>query len=99
MDTPILHLVSPSRDGAPAMIVGDVAALTRLRAAIDTALNAGTGGTELFCSDGEPYDLLVVVPPSMHNVYTAYAGEVRPARSLRELVSMKQLCGLSSAPE
>lgn len=95
METPMLHLVGPSRDGSPAMIVGDIEALTRLRAAIDAAIATGTGRTELFCSDGEPYDLLIGVPPTMYNAYTSYAGEVVPVRSRRELFSMAQLCDLS----
>lgn len=44
------------------------------------------------CSDGEPYDLLIAAPPSMRNAYTAYAGEVQPVRSKRELLPLEQLC-------
>ena len=96
MDTPMLHLIGPSRDGGPAMIAGDIAALKRLRAAINVAIEAGTGSTELFCSDGEPYDLLIASSRSMQNAYTAYAGEVGPLRSLREQLPVARLCGLSS---
>jgi len=97
MDTPMLHLVSPTRDGAPAMIAGDIAALMRLRAAIEVAIKTGYGKAELFCSDGEPYDLMIIASSSMHNVYTEYAGETKPVRSRRELLSLAQLCGLPSA--
>lgn len=95
MDTPMLHLVGPYRDGTPAMIAGSVEALKHLRTAIDNAIANGAASTELFCSDGEPYNLLIAAPTSMRNAYTAYAGEVRPVRSKRELLSLEQLCGLT----
>lgn len=94
MDTPMLHLVGPGRDGTPAMVAGNVEALRQLRKAIDTAIATGVARTELFCSDGEPYELLIAAPPSMRNVYTAYVGEVRPVRSKRELLPLEELCGL-----
>lgn len=97
MDTPMLHLVGPTRDGDPAIIAGDIAALMRLRAAIEAAIKTGAGSAELFCSDGEPYDLLIIASSSMHNVCTAYAGETGPVRSRRELLSLAQLCGLPGA--
>nr|WP_315400603.1 hypothetical protein [uncultured Duganella sp.] len=43
MDTPILHLIGPCRDGSPAMIAGDVVALAHLRAAIDAAIANSIG--------------------------------------------------------
>lgn len=94
MDTPILHLIGPCRDGSPAMIAGDVVALARLRAAIDAAITNSVGMTELFSSDYEPFDLLVIAPPNMWNVCTAYAGEVNPVRSQRETVTLTQLWNL-----
>ncbi|KQQ44708.1 hypothetical protein ASF61_21505 [Duganella sp. Leaf126] len=94
MDTPILHLIGPCRDGSPAMIAGDVVALTRLRAAIDAAIANSIGMAELFSSDYEPYDLLVVAPPNMWNVCTVYAGEINPVRSQRETVTLTQLWNL-----
>lgn len=94
MDTPILHLIGPCRDGSPAMIAGDVAALARLRAAIDAAIANSIGMAELFSSDYEPYDLLVIAPPNMWNVCTAYAGEINPVRSKRETVTLTQLWNL-----
>jgi len=94
MDTPILHLIGPCRDGSPAMIAGDVVALARLRAAIDAAIANNIGMAELFSSDYEPYDLLVVAPPNMWNVCTAYAGEINPLRSQRETVTLTQLWNL-----
>lgn len=97
METPMLHLVGPCRDGSPGMIAGDAAALMRLRAAIDTALAYGIGSAELFSSDYEPYDLLVVAPPNMWNVCTAYAGEVNPVRSKRETLSLDHLWHLHGA--
>lgn len=65
MDTPMLHLIGPCRDGSPGMIAGDAGALVRLRAAIDMAIANGIGSAELFSSDYEPYDLLVVAPPNV----------------------------------
>jgi len=97
METPMLHLVGPCRDGSPAMIAGDTAALMRLRAAIDAAIAYGIGSAELFSSDYEPYDLLVVAPPNMWNVCTAYAGEVNPVRSKRETLSLDHLWHLHGA--
>ena len=97
MDTPMLHLVGPARDGSTAMIAGDIAALMRMRAAIEAAIKTGTGSAQLFCSDGEPYDLMIIASSSMHNVYTAYAGETGPVRSRRELLSLARLCGLPGA--
>lgn len=94
MNSPMLHLIGPCRDGSPAMIAGDVAALARLRAAIDDAIANTIGMTELSSSDGEPYDLLVVAPPNMWNVCTAYTGEINPVRSLRETVTLTQLWNL-----
>jgi len=94
MDTPILHLIGPCRDGSPSMIAGDIAALTRLRIAIDAAIANSIGMAELFSSDYEPFDLLVVAPPNMWNVCTAYAGEINPVRSQRETVTLNQLWNL-----
>lgn len=94
MDTPILHLIGPCRDGSPAMIAGDVVALARLRTAIDAAIANSIGMAELFSSDYEPFDLLVIAPPNMWNVCTAYAGEVNPVRSQRETVTLTQLWNL-----
>lgn len=94
MDTPILHLIGPCRDGSPAMIAGDVVALARLRAAIDAAITNNIGMAELFSSDYEPFDLLVIAPPNMWNVCTAYAGEINPVRSQRETVTLTQLWNL-----
>lgn len=78
MYTPMLHLVGPTRDGGPAMIAWSIAALMRLRAAIEAAIKMVTGSVQLFCSDGEPYDLMIVAPYSMRNVYTAHARETGP---------------------
>jgi hypothetical protein len=97
METPMLHLVGPCRDGSPGMIAGDAAALMRLRAALDNAIANGIGSAELFSSDYEPYDLLVVAPPNMWNVCTAYAGEVAPERSKRETLALHQLWDLYNA--
>lgn len=94
MDTPILHLIGPCRDGSPAMIAGDIVALARLRTAIDAAIANNIGKAELFSSDYEPFDLLVVAPPDMWNVCTAYAGEINPVRSQRETVTLTQLWNL-----
>ena len=91
METPMLHLIAPSRDGKPGMIAGDACALSLLRAALDEAIESGATAVELFSSDGEPYELLIAAPANMWNVHTAYAGEADPVRSGRERLTMEVL--------
>ena len=87
----MLHILAPSRFDSVGAIVGDYVALYALREAINDAIHSGTGGTFLMQSDGEGYSLAVVQTPDMSPVCTTYAGEVSPARSKREKVSMRAL--------
>lgn len=91
MSEHMLHILAPSRFDSVGAIVGDYVALNALREAINDAIYSGTGGTFLMQSDGEGYSLAVVQTPDMSPVCTTYAGEVSPARSKREKVSLRGL--------
>lgn len=88
MSKQMLHLRSPGRSDEVASIVGDRAALEALQRAVDTTLATGAGGGFFFSSDGEGYALAIALEDDMEAVHTAYAGELRPVRSLRERVPM-----------
>jgi hypothetical protein len=94
-----LHLMSPTRHDNIAAIVGDRLALEELRKAVDMALGSGSGGAFLFGSDGEGFSLAVVLEKDMHSVYTSYAQELCPSRSLRELVPLRAVRNFSCALE
>ena len=89
MSEQMLHILAPSRFDDVAAIVGDEPALWKLKAAVDEALRSGCGGAYLSQSDGEGYSLAIVRVPDMYPVCTTYAGEVSPARSLRETVGVR----------
>lgn len=91
MSEHMLHILAPSRFDSIGAIVGDRSALVALREAITDAIDSGTGGTFLMQSDGEGYSLAILNAPDMFPVYTTYAGEVAPARSKRETVSLRAL--------
>ena len=91
MSEHILHLLAPSRYDEVGAIVGDFVALRELRAAIDEAIQSGTGGSFPSQSDGEGYALAIVLVPDMAPVCTSYAGEINPMRSQRETVNMRAL--------
>ncbi len=91
MSQNFLHVLSGTRWNCTSVIVGDHAALCRLRTTIDQALRTGSGGTSLFCSDGEPHKVAIVLEDDMYPVYTTYGNEVAPARSRREAVPVEQL--------
>ena len=91
MSDHVLHLLPPSRDGAPAIVAGDREALTALKVQLELALDSGASTTTLYCSDGEPYLLAVVHESDMSGVYTAYRDETNPVRSLREQRPMAEL--------
>jgi hypothetical protein len=91
MNAYFLHLASPERDGAPAVIVGDTEALLRLRNAINDALAEGAGAARFYSSDGEVYDMMLMREQDMGTAYTAYRNEVAPQRSLREVRRLAQL--------
>lgn len=99
MSENILHLMPGTRMDSNSVIVGDRAALEKLRAAIDDALRSGSGGASLYSSDGEPHGVAVVLERDMYPVHTAYAFEVAPARSRRESVPIDQLANYADALE
>lgn len=86
MNEYMLHILAPSRQDGTEAIVGDLSALHELRDAIDEAIRSGTGGAFVTQSDGEGYALGVVRMPDMLTLFTAYADEVAPERSEREMV-------------
>lgn len=55
-----VHVYAQSRWHDEAFIVGDVTALTRLRDALNAALEAGRGSALVMAADGEGYRLHVV---------------------------------------
>lgn len=85
----MLHIQSPGRWDGVAGIVGDRDALQALREAPDDALATGSGGAFAYSSDGEGYALAVALQPTMYQVHTAYAGELSPERSLREMLPLR----------
>lgn len=91
MSEHVLHILGLPRSAARAAIVGDRAALTALAGALDEALASGSGGLELYSSDGEPFHLAVVLQEDMAPLQTSYVGEVDPVRSARELVAIQAL--------
>jgi hypothetical protein len=91
MNAYFLHLESPERGGAPAIIAGDTEALRRLRDAVDDALAGGAGAARFYSSDGEAYDLLLIREQDMGSAYTAYKNESSPQRSLRESRPLNRL--------
>lgn len=99
MSENIMHLIAGTRLNNTSMIVGDRAALEKLRFAIDDALRTGSGGASLYSSDGEPHGLAVIMERDMYPVYTAYAFEAAPARSRRETVPIDRLRNYSQALE
>lgn len=99
MSNHILHLIAGTRLHNTSVIAGDRAALERLRCAIDDALRSGSGGVNLYASDGEPHEVAVVLERDMDPVYTSYACEAAPARSRRETVPIDQLENYKKALE
>lgn len=97
MSNHILHMMSPARWDSVAAIVGDRAALEGLRDALAKALAQGAGGTYVYSSDGEGYALAIALESEMHSVYTAYAGEFKPKRSLREKTPIRAVANFQAA--
>lgn len=91
MSEQMLHIQSPGRWDGVACIVGDQSALLSLRDAVNAALATGSGGVYAYSSDGEGYLLAVALKTEMYDVQTAYAGEISPMRSLREILPMHAL--------
>lgn len=92
----ILHILSPTRDGQPAVIAGNCNAMQRLQAALTQALLDGSGRAQLFSSDGEPFQLAVICESDMSSVYTSYLDEPDPQRSQREQRPVRSLDGYAS---
>src|SRR5471032_1803266 len=99
MSEHMLHILAHSRREGNAAIVGDLCALHALRDAIDDAIRSGTGGAFLTQSDGEGYALAVLTTPDMQTVFTAYADEIAPVRSEREMVDPRNASRFMEAIE
>lgn len=97
MNDPTLHLMAQARVDNIAAIVGDRAGLEELQRAVNMALMTGSGGAFVFASDGEGYAIAVVLESQMQFVFTSYAGEAAPVRSLRELVPLQAVLNFQAA--
>lgn len=93
----MLHILGPTRWDAVAAIVGDRAALERLRTALNDALETGSGGAVVAASDGEEFLLAVALQTDMQAVHTTYADESAPLRSVREQIPLRQTTHFSDA--
>jgi hypothetical protein len=92
-----LHVAAGTRYTNTSVIVGDHAALGKLRDAIEQALATGSGGARLSSSDGEDHRVAVVFENNMYPVYTSYAFEATPVRSRRETIPIDQLRNYADA--
>jgi hypothetical protein len=68
----LAHLIPQRRPHAPAFLVGDRGALTRIRDAITAALETGEGSCSVFASDGEGYGVHVLCVTDMEGVPFGY---------------------------
>ncbi len=93
----MLHIAGATRTTNCSVIVGDRAALTSLREALDDALQSGSGGAFLATSDGEYHAVAVILCGDMYPVFTTYADERNPARSRRETVPVNKLLNYRAA--
>ena len=93
----MLHILGPTRWDAVAAIVGDRAALERLRCALNDALDSGCGGTVVAASDGEAYLLAVALQTDMQTVQTTYVDETTPLRSMREQIPLCETAHFDNA--
>ena len=93
----MLHILGPTRREPLAAIVGDRAALERLRHALDETLATGSGGACAAASDGEPFLLAIALQPDMQPIHTTYADEAEPVRSLREQIPLRQVPNFAAA--
>jgi hypothetical protein len=57
MEYAVLHVYAQSFQHDVATIKGDRKALTKLRDAINEALSVGEGKADVFCNDGEGYEI------------------------------------------
>lgn len=93
----MLHIAGATRTTNCSVIVGDRAALIALRAALDDALQSGSGGAFLATSDGEHHAVAIVLTGDMYPVYTTYADEKNPCRSRRETIPVNKLLNYRAA--
>lgn len=87
----MLHIFAPTRFDNVGAIVGDHAALRRLRDAINDAMSSGTGGTYLRQSDGEGYSLAVLEAADMTRVCPTFPVEAPTRNNTRQMVGMRAL--------
>ena len=66
---PTLHVYGPRWWHDSATIIGDRAALERLRQLIDMALESSTAGSELMTQDGEGFHMRVICAPIEHEYW------------------------------
>lgn len=97
MSEHMLHILGPARWDSVAAIVGDRSALESLHLALTNALGKGAGGAYLYSSDGEGFALAVALEEDMYAVHTAYSGEAKPRRSVRERVPMRGVANFQAA--
>jgi len=82
-NTPLIHILPQESWHSHAAIVGNKEGLTLLRELIDAVVNGAdvvssgkmSGGVQVFCNDGEGYNITVLVRPDMSDVplgYTSY---------------------------
>ena len=57
---PIIHVLAQERWHDPAVIVANRAGLLALKEAVDKALESEIGKANVFCEDGEGYELAVI---------------------------------------
>ena len=86
-----LHIFAPTRFDTVGAIVGDYAALTKLRDAITDAIDSGTGGVYMLHSDGDGYSLAVLRANDMGRVCSPQPGEVGTRRATRQTIGIRAL--------
>lgn len=91
MSEHMLHIFAPTSFDNVGAIVGDHAALRRLRDAINDAMSSGTGGTYLLQSDGEGYSLAVLEAGDMTRVCSTSRVDAPTRNNTRQMVGMRAL--------
>lgn len=91
MSEKMLHIFAPTRFDRVGAIVGDTAALQRLRDAITDAIHSGTGGAYLTQSDGDGYSLAIVEAEDMTRVCVTHSSEAATRHTTRQTVGMRAL--------
>lgn len=77
-----LHIYAQEIWHDEAYIAGEREALTILRDAIDDALKKGTSSAQFFTSDGEGFDVQIVVAdePTMNKMMVPYTDDIAKAQ-------------------